>query len=191
MTTEESNKRGIDINASVSSLSMVNAHYQMKLEEAINLHEMAKIVKGNLHLGRPTMLTCRILAKRVQFFPNGAIQLLGGKITHSIMKKVTMVIYLLLRQYNSSINLSQMKWTCNNIVFKFLLFRAVNMKKVSCSKDISFEPELFPAMLLSKWRPAHVTLFHNGHGMITGVKDQKTASSIIHKLCDFLISDGR
>ena len=65
------------------------------------------------------------------------------------------------------------------------------MKKVTCTKDIFFEPELFPAMLLSQWRPGHVTLFPNGHGMITGVKDRKAAVAIIHKLCDFITHDRR
>ena len=55
-----------------------------------------------------------------------------------------------------------------------------------CSKDFSFEPELFPAALISKWHPAHVSV-SNGKGMITGVKSQDEAECILDELPFFLL----
>lgn len=55
-----------------------------------------------------------------------------------------------------------------------------------CTKDLSYEPELFPAALISKWQPAHVTLFPNGKGMITGVKSYDEAVTILQQLSSFI-----
>lgn len=57
---------------------------------------------------------------------------------------------------------------------------------MKCNKDFSFEPELFPAALISKWAPAHVTLFPNGKGLITGIKSKAEASFIINEIPSFL-----
>ena len=57
-----------------------------------------------------------------------------------------------------------------------------------CTKDFSFEPELFPAAMISKWQPAHVTLFCNGKGLITAVKSEDKALFILSELTLFLQS---
>lgn len=50
------------------------------------------------------------------------------------------------------------------------------------NKDLSLKPENFPTALISKWQPAHVTLFSNGKGMITGVICLEDEQSIINVL---------
>ena len=78
----------------------------------------------------------------------------------------------------------------NNLVFRFDFAKQIKFKDCTCTKDFSFEPELFPAALISKWQPAHVTLFSNGKGMITGVKSQDEAECILNKLPSFLFHHG-
>ena len=70
-------------------------------------------------------------------------------------------------------------------MYHFDLFRRVPVNNVHSSKDVFFEAELFPAILISKWKPSHVTLFANGKGMITGVKSKQVALDIICKVSDY------
>jgi len=74
------------------------------------------------------------------------------------------------------------------VVYHFTMNRKVRTNNIGSSKDVFFEPEIFPAILLSKWKPTHITLFANGKGMITGVKDKKTAVDTLSQLIDHLSS---
>lgn len=79
------------------------------------------------------------------------------------------------------------EWKLNNIVFHFDLMKQIKFHDCLCTKDFSFEPELFPAALISKWQPSHITLFPNGKGMITGVKSKDEAEYILDELPFFLL----
>ena len=48
--------------------------------------------------------------------------------------------------------------------------------------------EIFPAALISKWLPAHVTLFANGKGMITGIKDEASAVRLLSEIEHYIAS---
>lgn len=54
------------------------------------------------------------------------------------------------------------------------------------NSDIFYEAELFPALLLRKWAPAHVHVFHNGKVLITGAKTLCHAHRVVHELIHFL-----
>ena len=79
-------------------------------------------------------------------------------------------------------------WKVNNCVCEFDFNRRFKFEKIPCDKDFSYEPELFPAALISKWAPAHVTLFSNGKGLVTGVKSETEAMSYLCQLPSFLSS---
>lgn len=49
-----------------------------------------------------------------------------------------------------------------------------------------YEPELFPAALISRWLPVHVAVFHNGKVIITGLKSEKHANDILDSLIQFV-----
>ena len=51
-----------------------------------------------------------------------------------------------------------------------------------CSDRMSYEPELFPALLLAKWPTARVTLFQNGKGIVTGVRHPRHAMDVIFEV---------
>lgn len=168
------------------SMRVVNAHYQMRCSRRIDLQQLAKVVDGKLYRGRPTMLSCRMMGKRIQFFPNGTIQILGGGVTKSLLTTMTQMVSHLLSQCISMADFSLSPWTVNNIVFYFNLFQLFSVDHIMCSKDVSYEPELFPAILICKWQPAHITLFPNGRGMITGIKLPKQALDIVYCIPSFL-----
>ena len=52
---------------------------------------------------------------------------------------------------------------------------------ILCNGRISYEPELFPALLLSKKTTAHVTLFANGRGIVTGVRSCVEAIEVLQE----------
>ena len=170
------------------SLRIVNGHYQLWLGRPINLQTLSEVVgkNGRLHRGRPTMMSCRLLKKRVLFFPNGGVQVIGGGVTKTLLNHLLRKIDILLRLCSVTAPPCQLQWTVNNIVFQFNLHRRFKFDRYKCNKDFSFEPELFPAALISRWIPAHVTLFSNGRGMITGVKERSTAVELLRKLPAFL-----
>ena len=70
----------------------------------------------------------------------------------------------------------------------FNLCEHLNFDKIICNKNFSYEPELFPALLISKWKSSHVTLFPNGSGIVTGIKNLSHAFSIIKELLSVLRS---
>ena len=79
-------------------------------------------------------------------------------------------------------------WKANNIVVHFDLKVTFSFARVMCSKNLSYEPELFPAALISKWHPIHVTLFPNGKGNISGLKQAKDIYSILREITPFVKS---
>lgn len=169
-------------------LKLINAHYQTSYGQRLNLQRLSNIVgsKGKLHRGRPCMLTCRLLNKRVLFFPNGTVQILGGGITLLLLHQIAIQVLLLLHRYNLTLPPPLLRWKVNNMVFHFDLKTCINFKDCICDKDLSYEPELFPAALISKWHPAHVTLFCSGKGMITGVKSVAESMFILQELVPYI-----
>ena len=49
-----------------------------------------------------------------------------------------------------------------------------------CNGRVSYEPELFPALLMTEAKSAHVTLFPNGKGVITGIRRYSDALTLIN-----------
>lgn len=176
------------------NLRIINGHYQLYLSRPINLQTLSDIVgerNGRLHRGRPTMMSCRLLKKRVLFFPNGSVQVIGGGVTVTLLNHLARKIDILLRLSGVTVPPCKLQWTINNIVFRFNLHRRFSFDRYQCNQYFSFEPELFPAALISRWPPAHVTLFSNGRGMITGIKDRATALELLRKLPVFLTEHAK
>ena len=72
-------------------------------------------------------------------------------------------------------------WSTNNIVVYFDLCSIFTFTGMLCNGRISYEPELFPALLLSKKTTAHVTLFPNGRGIVTGVRSPVEAIEVLQE----------
>ena len=169
-------------------LRVINGHYQLRCDQRLHLPQLKTLLpSGRLHTGRPTMLSCRILGKRVMFFPNGTIQVLAGNMTPSHFDRLQVVIRRLLTSYTTMnsvtptvIHVSQ--WIVNNLVVYFDLRSSFVFSGMLCNGRISYEPELFPALLLSKKSTAHVTLFPNGKGIVTGVRSPTAAVEVLQDI---------
>lgn len=77
--------------------------------------------------------------------------------------------------------------TVDNIVISAQLNECVSFSNIhGSSHEICYEPELFPAALITRFLPVHVAVFHNSKVIITGLKSEKQAETIIDSLIDYL-----
>ena len=166
---------------------VLNAMYVMKMNEKIDLENLHRKFRDNttLYRGRPEMLKMRLdNGRNVQLFRNGTIQLLGNipcqeatKMRNELLRRLRLVM----KQCRAT------TWTLKNIVVTAQLKKAVCLQKIATSDyNLFYECELFPAALIKKWHPAHVTLFHNGRVVITGIKNEETLKNVFHSLSSFL-----
>lgn len=168
-------------------MSLKNVLVQMKCETNLDLQLLERNLQcqqKKLYMRKPKMLTCLMEGVRVQFFPRGAIQVLGGKVTraalYQIYQKVNHVLHLMNPPTTATV------WTVKNKVYQFDLCASFNFSKFICNHKFSYEPELFPAALLSEWKPAHVTLFPSGKGLVTGITSTKCIIDIVCDIENFL-----
>lgn len=81
------------------------------------------------------------------------------------------------------------KLTVDNLVISAQLSEHLsfsNIRESNC--DLCYEPELFPAALISCWLPVHVAIFHNSKVIITGLKSETQVDSILDSLIDYVHS---
>ena len=51
---------------------------------------------------------------------------------------------------------------------------------------VTYEPELFPALLLRRFMPVHVAVFHTGRCVLTGLRSLDQARDIMSQLNAYL-----
>ena len=72
-----------------------------------------------------------------------------------------------------------------NLVISSHLSERISLPQ-SSNHELSYEPELFPAMLISRWLPVHVAVFHSGKVIITGLKSESQVSPILDDIVQYL-----
>ena len=77
------------------------------------------------------------------------------------------------------------KWTVKNLVISSHLNEFVSLPKTS-NHELSYEPELFPAMLISRWLPVHVAVFHTGKVIVTGLTSEMQVLPLLDAVTDYL-----
>ena len=55
-----------------------------------------------------------------------------------------------------------------------------------CDAHVFYDVELFPAALITYWKPAHVPLFHNGHIVVTAIKFLREGYRVLKHLMKML-----
>ena len=153
--------------------AIVNVFYQMKAGGPLDIHWIQWLITdAKLYTGRPTMLTWKTEeGRRVQFFPNGTIQLMG-KLTEEQAMALHDKVQTLLEMDIS-------KPVIRNIVLCVKFSQRVTFTNIPSNKDINYNPELFPAAMVTRWHPAHISLFRSGSAIVTGVKSMAAARQIM------------
>lgn len=68
------------------------------------------------------------------------------------------------------------------MVVYFELCSAFTFSGLLCNGRLSYEPELFPALLVTEKTNVHVTLFANGKGVVTGVRSALKAIEALQQI---------
>ena len=173
------------------SYSIVNVMRTMKLQTVIDLEDLHNTFPQSKYLrGRPQMVLIQLSNKRnIQVFRNGTIQLLGA-ISNSDAQSIKCEIEAKLLPTLQVENLRTFpNWKISNIVASIDLHCNLRLSKVTASDScMTFEPEIFPALLIDLLHPIHIAAFHNGKVILTGLKSESHIPIVIDKLTHFLAS---
>ena len=164
--------------SSQDSYKVVNQMFSTKLHQSLNMFVIHSMLPNSIYFrGRPTMIKLKLPGAHytILIFPNGRIQLLG-KTTSDDHEYVRTFLHEHLK-----LNIPPFKLDVMTVVCKIL--RSYNLHKLQkCTPERFYEPELFPALLLSKWKPIHVSLFGSGSVVLTGVKSFDDVYKIIKEI---------
>ena len=193
--------------AIVKDIRIVNAMYDVDLQSTIDLVKLkrelttTKAMTCKLYHGRPQMLLVYLPSWRrnIQIFHCGKIQVMGRLSPSDAHSMITSVLPLLPLPNTNPANISVMMEPAmtpaitvnlrNIVVFVHLTMRVkLNNFPYSIGCGGAFyEPELFPALQINKWLPVHVSVFHSGKCVITGLTDlQHQLNPLLTNLVNFL-----
>jgi len=168
---------------------VINIMRTMTANSGIDLECCHRVYKDitKLYRGRPEMLVMKMTnGRNVQLFRGGKIQILGRH-DHEVAEEMRRECIEKLRKIEKMANLQVSAISIVNMVVKFQLRRPICLRKIRKSDaHLFYEVELFPAALLTKWRPIHIALFHNGQVIVTGIKSLDQVTSIMKNLNDYL-----
>ena len=164
---------------------VVNSMRQMTVTPGINLEEFHRRYGGKIYLGRPEMIVNRLTNNRnIQAFRSGRIQILGG-ITMGEAERMVDEFVCKLKVIQPLTQASKLQTM--NMVVKAKMNYPVRLRNIQSSdSESSYETEIFPALLISKWSPIHISLFHTGHYIVTGIKSEQCLRQVQHDLLSYL-----
>ena len=165
----------------MENVTVINMMRSMRVADKLNLEALHAALGGKLYRGRPEMLLLRMSnGRNVQLFRRGTVQILG-KLSQSETEGMRREILQRL-QIKTCIPLA-----ISNLVISAQLKIPLCLRKiVQSNANLTYEIELFPAALISKWHPAHVAVFHNGKVIVTGVKTATACKEIFSMLLSYL-----
>lgn len=123
--------------------------------------------------------------RRLQIFANGTVQILGALSHSSAQSMRSELLTIFHRVWKPQCLMSNL--TVDNLVISAQLNEQLTFSNIHMSNHhLCYEPELFPAALLNQWHPVHVAIFHNGKVVITGLKSESQANTILDCLIDYV-----
>ena len=164
----------------------VNCMREARLGRRIDLERLHReIPKGKLYRGRPQMLVVPTASGRnLQVFASGVIQIMGN-VTHRTSLAMRDELLRHLRRLHPQLPTPTL--TLKNLVACAQLTNTVPLHRIKqSSANATYEPELFPALLLRRFAPIHVAVFHTGKCVLTGLQSLDQARDIMNVLSLYL-----
>ncbi len=169
-------------------VKVINLMFQMDIDCEVDLENLfVTLDETKFYTGRPEMVLMEMSnGRNFQFFRKGVIQLLGAvspseaqlmryELKHRLKKVVNM----------ENCQIPEMK--LKNMVVSAQLNKGIRLRKISTgNRQLQYDGEVFPAALITKWAPAHVSVFKNGIAIITGLKTASQTYFILNSLVKFL-----
>ena len=119
--------------------------------------------------------------KTVLVFPKRKIQFVGRiqmEEANEMHEQISTILCDLFDSENVVISLPKL----NTMTVTWTFPRTFNFLNSHCNATFSYEPELFPAAIISNWKPIKVILFPSGHVNFTGIKHPSDVVSIIKEI---------
>jgi TATA-box binding protein (TBP) (component of TFIID and TFIIIB) len=169
------------MNTPVYSVNVVNANYRLTHDKPINLKNTHLLFPSNSKLYvKPSQLVIKDDKGTILLFGNGNMRIMGciDELEATFLAyKYTMMLdgddcnfqpvysqSMTVRvAYNSKINLN--KFVCESRIL-----------------PLQYEPELFPAVLLKKYKPISVNVFSSGKIIMCGVRNVEQVDDIMQDL---------
>ena len=167
-------------------IRIVNCMRECRLDMPIDLEQVHKRLSDTkLYRGRPSMLVIPTsYGRNIQMFPSGVIQIMGH-VTHRISLGMRDELLRHLRQLHPQLPTPPV--TLRNLVVCAHVNKTVPLHLFTkSSSKTNYEPELFPAVLLRRFDPVHVALFHTGRCVITGLRSVDEGRDIVSRLSTYL-----
>ena len=161
--------------------TIINILRRIRLYTKVNLAALhQQIPNSKYYPGRPQMLVIKMSNQRnLQIFSNGTVQILGA-LSHSSAQSMRLELQKLLRRIWKREKCVMSNLTVDNMVISTQLSEHISFSNIRTSSyNLCYEPELFPAALISRWLPIHVAVFHNSKVIITGLKSELQADMIL------------
>ena len=168
----------------METLRVVNAVYTMECNSAFDIAWLHyNLMETKYYPARPHMLKWKLPrnGKTVLIFPNCKVQIIG-KVSSQEAKDMREDIIKELRQALDEPLLTMTLPVVSTMTLTAQLPFRVNLHGIVCNSEMSYEPELFPAAILSYWKPIKVILFPSGHINITGAKNECDVIPILTSL---------
>ena len=165
-----------------------------QLPKRIDLEEVHTCIPQSTFLkGRPRMVVIKLTnGRNIQIFQNGKIQLLGAisnsvalQMKYELQQKLTPILEKM-QILNRQVTISE--WKVTNLVVSVDIKHRLKLTNViSSSYDMSYEPEIFPALLIKRLKPIHIAAFHSGKLILTGLKSVSQIPFILEQLLPMLL----
>ena len=170
-----------------SDIKIVNCMRELRLAIRIDIEAVHRLLPDSkCYRGRPQMVVVKMSnGRNLQLFPSGCIQILGRL---SYFESLAMCYEIMCHLQKLYPHVQMPKLTLKNLVASTQLQTAIPLHRLKNSTSkITYEPELFPAALLTRFHPVHIATFHTGKCIITGLKSLKQAKRIVDKLTTYLL----
>jgi len=150
-------------------MEIVNINYRGCLNHAIDLQDLVKEFSNSVYYPiRPRMVRIKDDKATILFFNSGKFRVMGCK---SLSNAITCV-----QKYTDQIKNPKLK--LQSMTAKMKLNHDVNVYKLAEKVKCFYEPELFPAVTITKYKPIIVNVFKSGSVIVCGVKKQEILKMI-------------
>jgi len=151
-------------------MQVVNAVFRGDLEMKVDLVEIHKNVPNSvLHTKRPSTVVVKDAESTIMIFPSGKFRIMG--MVDEL--DATFKVYELF----AKLNFEFPPITLQTMTVK-LKFNPVNLYSLSALIKSQLNLEIFPALMITKYKPVSVNVFASGAVMICGVKDLSIVNEI-------------
>jgi len=150
-------------------MQIVNINYRGYLNRTIDLHDFYKKFSNSTYYPlRPHMVRIKDENATILFFNSGKFRVMG---CNSLKNAKTSIQKYSDQSFNPKLKVQSM-------TAKMKLKHEVNVYKLSEKIKCFYEPELFPAVTITKYSPVIVNVFKSGTVIVCGVKKHKVLKDI-------------